>query len=558
MLSLKKIFFILSGAIILIAVVFIPLISTITKYLIEKHDEKYTGREITADWAYVNPFTGYVYLSNIKIYELKSDSVCLSATGLSINMAMLKLFSKTYEISELTLTQPRGVLIQNKKHLNIDDVIRRFSAKDTTQAPVHFNILAIKVVDGEFHYRDELIPINYFIKKVDFESSGKRWNADTIAVQFSFIQGIDSGSVKGNFTINFESKDYRYAAVIQKFDLDIIRQYLKDLTNYGSFSAILEADVKSTGSFIDQEDVTTSGKVIIHDFHLGKNSDDDYLSFDKFTLAINELSPKKHIYFYDSVSLINPYLKYERYDSLDNLQRMFGKEGSNIVAANADPTKFNLIIEIGRYIKVVAKNFFKSDYKINHLHVASADLKFNDFSINEKFSVVLKPLSITADSIDKDHNRVNISARSGIKPYGNLAVTLSINPKDSSDFDMQYQLQDLPASLFNPYTITHTGFSLDRGTLELNGAWRVRNGIIKSNNHLILIDPRTAKRLRTKDTKWIPLPLILTFIRERGNVVDYEIPITGNLKHPNFNLSDVLLDLLINVFVKPPTTAYGL
>jgi len=27
------------------------------------------------DWVYVNPFTGYVHFSNLRIYEAKSDSV---------------------------------------------------------------------------------------------------------------------------------------------------------------------------------------------------------------------------------------------------------------------------------------------------------------------------------------------------------------------------------------------------------------------------------------------------------------------------------------------------
>jgi hypothetical protein len=80
--------------------------------------------------------------------------------------------------------------------------------------------------------------------------------------------------------------------------------------------------------------------------------------------------------------------------------------------------------------------------------------------------------------------------------------------------------------------------------------------MIQSTNHLVIVDPRVTKRVRNKDTKWIPLPLIMTFIRERGNFIDYEIPITGNLKDPKFHLSDVIFDLLGNIFVKPPSTPY--
>ena len=557
--KLKKTLLILIGSIIIIGILVIAFISSITKYLIEKYDEKYTGRQITMSWAYVNPFTGYIHFSDLKIYELKSDSVFFSANGISLNIAMLKLFSKTYEISECALDRPRGIIIQEKKDFNFNDLVDKFSSKensDTTKEPLHFNILSVKINDGEFQYREKLIPINYFIRKVNFESTGKRWDADTIAAKISFLPGAGSGDVSGNFTINLKNKNYRFAVVAHKFDLNIIGQYLKELTNYGSFSANIDVDMKAKGNLNDEEDITSSGQMAINDFHFGKNPKEDYASFDKLVLAMNEVSPKGHKYFFDSVSLTCPYLKYERYDYLDNVQTMFGEKGINYSSVKADPEKFNLVIEIANYIKVLSKNFFQSDYKLNRLAIYKGDLKFNDYSINEKFSIDLNPLTIISDSIDKNHKRVKASFRSGIKPYGDVSIALSINPKDSSDFDMQYHLQKLPTALFNPYTISYTSYPLDRGTLECMGTWNVRSGIIQSNNHLVILDPRVSKRLRNKDLTWIPMPLIMSFVRERGNVIDYEIPITGNLKNPKFHLHDVLFDLLKNIFIKPATTPY--
>lgn len=50
----------------------------------------------------------------------------------------------------------------------------------------------------------------------------------------------------------------------------------------------------------------------------------------------------------------------------------------------------------------------------------------------------------------------------------------------------------------------------------------------------------------------------MTLIREHGNVIDYEIPITGNMKDPNFKLHDVLFDFLKNTLIKPATIPYEL
>ena len=157
--KLKKTFIIVISSILITVVVIILLISPITKYLIEKYDEKYTGRQIKMDWLYLNPFTGYIYISNLKIYESKNvtsfrdgDSIFFSAKGLSANFAMLKLLSKTIEISELTLDHPKGIIIQNKRDFNFSDLIKKYTPEktDTIPSAVHFNNLCLIIKNGEF------------------------------------------------------------------------------------------------------------------------------------------------------------------------------------------------------------------------------------------------------------------------------------------------------------------------------------------------------------------------------------------------------------------------
>ena len=547
----------LSVLIVMVGLV-ILFISPIAKYLVEKYDLKYTGRQITMDWAFVNPFTGYVHFNNVNVHELESDSVFLSIEGVNANFALFKMLSGTYEISELTLNEPRGTIIQIDSNLNFDDLIVRFSKKvDSVKAvsAVHFNMLNIKIVDGEFYYRERVTPINYFITKVNIESTGLLWDTDTIDARFSFLSGIGGGGMKGKFIINIKNLDFRLAVVAEKFDLNIMEQYLRELTNFGYFTGNIDADLKVTGNFKTAENVSFSGPFAINDLRTGEKPGDDYASFRKLTLAIIELSPNKHKYLFDSVSLNNPYFKYERYDYLDNLTRMFVSDES-INAVESPNAKFNLVLEIGNYIKRLSQNFFRSNYKINRLAIYSGDLEFSDYSMSEKFNIHLNPLNVLADSIIKSKSRVGVSIQTGIKPYGNASVLISINPNDSSDFDLNYTLQKLPVAMFNPYLIQFTSFPVDRGTLSANGTWNVRNGNIKSNNHIVLIDPRLTKREQTKDIKRLPMRLIMAFTRERGNVIDYEVPISGDLKDPKFHLRDVIVDILGNIFVKPATTPY--
>ncbi|MCY7408908.1 MAG: DUF748 domain-containing protein [Chitinophagales bacterium] len=555
----KKILIIFSIIIIAFVAVVIFFISPITKYLIEKYDVEYTGREIKIDWALVNPFGGSVHLSNVKIYEQNSDSIFFSSEGVDINISILKLLSKTYEITSLTLDRPHAIVSQNDTIFNFSDLIEKFIPEeivDTTKLPVRFNILNVEIIKGEFKYAELLIPVNYAIRELNFKSTGKYWNTDSVTGTFSFLPGTGNGDVSGDFMINFKTKDYRIATVAHQLDLNIIEQYMKDIVNYGSFSASIDADVKAKGNLGNTQSINMYGKMSLNDFHFGKNPKEDYASFDKLTVGILELNPENKKYFFDSIVLSHPYFKYERYDSLDNLQNMFGIRGANVTAANANPEKFNLILEIADYLKIIFANFLKSDYTINSLVVNNGNLKFNDYSLNEKYSAALNPFSLKADSVNNKNEWVKVTSHSGIKPFGVIDVAVKMNPKDNKDFDLHYKLQNISAASFNPYLITYTSFPVDRGVVEMNGNWVVRNDNIASTNHFLVVDIRVTKKIKRTNTKWLPMPLILAFIREKGNVIDYEIPITGDLNNPSFHISDVIDDLIKNIFIKPPSIHY--
>ncbi len=557
----KKILLRIVIATLIVFVVTVVCISPITKYLIEKYSEQYTGRKITMDWVYINVFTGSIHFNNLHIAESNGDSLFFSSESIDTDVALMKLFGGNYELTHLTIDHPKGTIIQNDKTFNFDDLIERFTSKDSlidlTAEPTHFSILDIKIIDGYFTYIEEVIPVNYSIKEVNIECTGYRWNVDTIAAVYSLLPATGPGKLSGESMFNLKNRDYRIGTRMQEFDMQLFEQYLRDLSNYGTFSAKLDANIYAHGNLQNAENITAMGSLALSDFHFGKSPNEDYASFKRLELVINELSPINHKYLFDSLWLNEPYINYERYDSLDNIQTIFGKGGSKIEASQANSST-NLILEIADYVKELARNFFQSVYQLNTLKIDKANIVYKDFTQRESFTMELDNLRFDADSIDKTHGWVNFNLKSKIKPYGNLDVKMDINPKDSSDFKLNYHFNEIPITMFNPFVISHTSYHLDRGSIELKGSWNVKNGIIQSDNHVLVIDPRVTKKSRSKDATWIPIPLVFAFIRERGNIIDYEIPITGDLKDPKFHLRDVIFDVLSNIFIKPPTTPYRL
>jgi len=119
--------------------------------------------------------SGFVNFQITEMGITGSDSLFIGANGLNIGFNVVKAFSKTYEIRSLTLSKPWVNIIQDHKKFNFDDLIERFTPKekpDTTKGPIHFNLLNIKIADGEFHYNELAIPVNYYIREVNFKKRG--------------------------------------------------------------------------------------------------------------------------------------------------------------------------------------------------------------------------------------------------------------------------------------------------------------------------------------------------------------------------------------------------
>lgn len=549
----------LIGVIVFVVLV-IVFISPITKYLIENYSEKYTGRKIKLSWCYVNPFTGYVHFSDLKVYEEKSDSIFFATKSISVNFEVLKAIGKTYEIGSLTIEEPYAKIIQDHDYFNFNDLVKKFASKepkDTTKPPVHFNLLNVKISGGEFHYIERSIPVNYFVKEVNVSMDGMRWNVDTMMGTYALQNGPGSGSIRGTYMFNKGNMDFRATSVIKRFDLFLIEQYLKDIANYGTFTALLDANIKGSGNVKDSlMGLQAQGFLAVSDFHFGKTRKEDYASFKQFAINMIDVSPRNFKYIIDTVMLDEPYFKYEKYDYLDNVQRMFGKGGANYKEVKGDATKFNLIVVAARFVNELAKNFLQSYYKIKRVGLYDGNIVFNDFSPREKFSIAANPLNIRIDSMDKNYRWMNIRMNTGLKPYGSIAVGVKINPNDYGDFLIDYDVNKIPLSIANPYLLSFTSFPIDRGTISLNGKWVVKDSAINSDNRLLVLDPDHGKRVKKKDTKWIPIPLLLSIVRAPSNAIDFDIPIRGNLKNPKFVVKDAIMDVLTNLFVKPPLTPY--
>jgi hypothetical protein len=534
-----------------IVVVLLLIIAVITppvaKRLVEKHDVEYTGREITVGSILLNPFTVALSVRDLAMFEQESDTVFMSVSKFKVNLSLLKLLRGIYEIRSVKVTQPEIRVIRDDSIFNFADLIEKFAPEDTVSEELKLNVRNISLKDGTLRYYEKNMPVEIGITEINFYSEGMFWDVDTITGEFSFIPG--SGNVSGDIMIHQDSLDYRMAMLVENLDAGMFEPYLDEMAGRSNLEALINLDIKSSGNFNRPLDGRASGKFEMKDVRFGPSVDNEFFRLERFLVSFSEIDMEENRFYFDSVLIDKPAVLYAMYDTLDNFRRMFSswlaKEAEKEVKEEVDSISFLLKMQ-------------GLDYNVKTFDLNEGRIEFNDYSIAEKFSMVIVPFNIKADSINKDNRRVKIGIDGGIVPAGNFNADLSMDPEDENNFAFTYEFRNIPAPLFNPYIITYSSYQLDRGTVEMHGTWDVVDSKINSLNHFIVVDPRNYGKVKGKDTKWVPLPLILSLTREQGGAIDYEIPVKGDLNDPSFKLSDVISDILKNILVKPPATPYRL
>jgi hypothetical protein len=536
-------------------VIVILFISPISKYLIEKYSEKYTGRKIEMSWLYVNPFSGRIHAYGLIIHEKKSKSNFITAGDCSFNISLMKLRSSAIDVSSITLDHLWINIIENKSSFNWDGFFTADTTKPKTK-PTNSNhwrysFRDIHLLNAEVVYSETSIPVHYKATKLNVECPFIQSESDTSIFKYDFTFQEHDGGISGRFKMNFKNLDYNLRTVLNDFDMKTLDQYLKEFLDYGNFAARLDADIKAKGNFHDAKILVASGKLGISNFHFGRTVDEDYLRFSKLQFDIDTLSPLNKKYLFQSIILDSAFVKYQLFDSLDNFSRMIGAKGEKVSSAYSEHARENIVFQIVHYIAQVAEDIIHSDYRADELKITNAKALFEDYSLAQKFAVSVSPVNIIAEHVDTRAKRSEIKLHSKINPFGTMDISLNVNPLDFGDFNLGYSIAGIPVPLFNPYSITYTSYPFNDGIISMNGNWLVKDKKIISTNHILVQKAALATKVKKEDAKKLPVRVALFFVRDVDRQIDLSIPITGDLKNPKYHLRSVIIQAVKNLFIKP-------
>ena len=196
--------------------------------------------------------------------------------------------------------------------------------------------------------------------------------------------------------------------------------------------------------------------------------------------------------------------------------------------------------------------------RVRRLRFQNAKLDFTDLSLRPQFSAKIFELNgvITGLSSRRDaRSQVELDGR--VDEFGLARVRGQLNPfvpTDNTDMNVIFKNVDMVSA--SPYSMKFAGYKIAEGKISLDLQYKVRDSQLEGNNHIVLDNMTLGERIDSPDALHLPLELALAILKDSDGRIDLGLPVSGDMKDPQFSYGAVVWKAVGNILSKVVTSPF--
>ena len=181
--------------------------------------------------------------------------------------------------------------------------------------------------------------------------------------------------------------------------------------------------------------------------------------------------------------------------------------------------------------------------KIDRFQIREGSIDFEDRKIGEP------PVQILVNELDLELKNVHypfVSSRSpielkgkmrGKKKDGNIYVGGWVDLK-KMDGDVSFKVQEIDIKIFEPYYRKRVSAEIEEGRTNMEAKITIKERMIDAPGRLELYDFHIKEG---GTILWIPAKTLISLLKKKGNRIQIQFHVKGNMDDPQFNLRETFL-----------------
>ncbi|MGM0571629.1 DUF748 domain-containing protein [Marinobacter sp.] len=199
-------------------------------------------------------------------------------------------------------------------------------------------------------------------------------------------------------------------------------------------------------------------------------------------------------------------------------------------------------------------------FRLRQLDLSSGEIRYTDHTPRPSFASRLHDVQASVvglSNIRPQQGRFNL--RGTLDDSGDFRAEGTIATLGTEDqSEVRATLEGLSMPVLNPYFGYYLGYRVDSGKLSGEGHYEFQGTRLEATNNLVLERLELGEAVQSDAEVTAPVRLGLALLRDDNNRVSLDIPVSGDLADPEFNMGPVMMRTLRASLVKAAMSPFNL
>jgi len=181
--------------------------------------------------------------------------------------------------------------------------------------------------------------------------------------------------------------------------------------------------------------------------------------------------------------------------------------------------------------------------KIDRFRIRKGSVDFEDKKMGEPpAQIQLRELDLELKNIQypfiSSHSFITLKGKmNGGKKEGSIYTEGWVDLK-SMDMETSFKVQEVDIKTFEPYYRKRVSAEIEAGQIDMEAKIRIKEKMIDAPGQLQLIDLRVKEE---GTVLWIPAKILVSLLKNKGNRIQIQFRVKGNMDDPQFSLQETFL-----------------
>lgn len=423
------------------------------------------------------------------------------------------------------------------------------AAAEPASSPWNIKVNTIALSNFGLDFTDKTLkkPVAMSAKPINLQLSNVS-NQDGIAIPFQVSVGINNGGLiklDGNTTL--QPFALQTAVAVDGIALDKFQPYVDKFARLdiisGQFGVTGKLALKQQQDKLAINFTGNTGiaKLLTRDQLKNK----DFVKWDSLTLQDVDVDVLGNTYKAKKLLINKPYARVViRKDKTSNF--------SDILLEDKPAPKSPKNVSKAAVGQTAKPPLFKLDT----LQIVDGASDFADLSLILPFAAPVKGLDGGAHNFSSEKNAtVTVGLTGNAYELSPVNVKGEISPY-LGDYNVELNFIGMPMPLISPYMVQFAGYKVEKGKITLGLKYNVKQGQLTASNSILIDQFELGEKVDNPDAVSLPLELAVALMKDSDGKIKLDVPITGSLEDPQFSISHLVVDALVNSISKIITSPF--